>query len=128
MIGICRFLEFPGVACGTIRKDAILAPDKRFVTSLAFHGRMGSNQRKKILMIADLLAGSEPALHDMALGAVGAEFPQMNIGMAIGAVLSDVGEDGAGAMSPRLCGELYRSRTNSYCSSVAATWYAGTAS
>lgn len=57
---------------------------------------MGSNQRKKILMIADLLAGSEPALHDMALGAVGAEFPQMNIGMAIGAVLSDVGEDGAG--------------------------------
>jgi hypothetical protein len=44
-------------------------------------------------MIADLLAGSEPALHNVALGAIRAKFPQVNVGVAIGAVLADVGED-----------------------------------
>ena len=43
-------------------------------------------------MIADLLPGREPALHDMALSAIGAEFSQMNIGVTIGAILSDVGK------------------------------------
>ena len=51
----------------TIRKHAILPSDNCFVASLAFHRGVGSYQRKEIHMVADLLLGSEPALHDVAL-------------------------------------------------------------
>jgi len=44
-------------------------------------------------MVADLLLGSEPALHDVALRAIRAEFTQMDIGMAIGAILADIREN-----------------------------------
>jgi hypothetical protein len=93
VIGIRCRLKLRQMACGTIRKDAILPSDKRFVTGLAFHRGVGANQREEILMIADLLTGSEPALHDMALGAIRAKLTQMNVGMTIGAILADVGED-----------------------------------
>jgi hypothetical protein len=63
------------------------------VTSLAFHGGVGADQRKKILVVSDLLPRCEPALHDVALGAIGAKLSQMDIGVAIGAILADVRED-----------------------------------
>lgn len=81
------------MTCRAIREDAVLAPDNRFVTSLAFDCGVGADQRKEILVIPDLLLGGEPALHDVALGAVRAELTQVNVGVAIGAVLSYIGKD-----------------------------------
>ena len=54
---------------------------------------MRAKQWKEIHMVADLLLGSEPALHDVALEAIRTELTQMNIGMAIGAILAGIGED-----------------------------------
>lgn len=90
MIGICRLFELRGVTCGAVRQNAVLPADNGFVTSLAFHRGVRSDQRKEILMIADLLPGREPPLQDMALSAIGAEFSEMNIGMTVGAILTDV--------------------------------------
>ena len=47
-------------------------------------------------MVADLLLGSKPALHDVALCAIRAELPQMDVGMAIRAILADIGENRLG--------------------------------
>ena len=44
-------------------------------------------------MVADLLLGSKPPLQDVALGAIRSKLSQMNIGMAIGAIPADIGED-----------------------------------
>jgi len=46
-------------------------------------------------MIENLLTGCEPTLHNMALGTVWAELTQVNVSVAIGAVLSDVSESRA---------------------------------
>jgi hypothetical protein len=96
MIGIRGFLVLRQMARRTIRQYAILAPDKGFVAALAFHSGVRTKQWKEIHMVADLLLGSEPALHDVALGAIRAELTQMNIGMAIGAILADIGEERLG--------------------------------
>jgi hypothetical protein len=45
-------------------------------------------------VILNLLDGDVPALHGMALSAVRAHLAAVNIGVAIGAILGDVGEDG----------------------------------
>jgi len=57
---------------------------------------MRSNQRKEVHMIADLLLRSEPTLGDVALGAIRAKLPQMNIGMAIGTILANIRKDRLG--------------------------------
>jgi hypothetical protein len=93
MIGVCGLFVFGKVARRTIRKDAILPPNNRLMTSLAFHGGVGADQGKKIGMVSYLLPRGEPALHNMALGAIRAKLAQMNIGVAIGAILADVRED-----------------------------------
>jgi hypothetical protein len=105
MIGIRRFLEIGRMACRAIREDTVLTPDNGFMTCLAFDRGVRANQWKEILMITDLLLRGEPALHDMALGAVRAELPQMNVGVAIGAVLSDIGKIRA-RMTLRACHSL----------------------
>lgn len=93
MVGVRGLLVFREVARRTIRKDAILPPNERLMTSLAFHGGMGSDQRKKIRVISHLLPRGEPALHNVALGAIGTKLAQMDIGVAIRAILTDVRED-----------------------------------
>ncbi len=89
MIGIRCALEFGRMAHRTIRQHAILTADNSFVTRFAFHRSVGANQREEVLMVANLLLGSKPALDDMALGAVGAEFTQMNVSMTIRTIFPD---------------------------------------
>jgi hypothetical protein len=96
MVGIGGFLKLRHVARRAIRQHAVLPSDDGFVAPLTLHGSVGANQRKKIHVVADLLLGSEPALHHMALRAIRAKLAQMNIGMAIGTVFADVGENRLG--------------------------------
>lgn len=96
MIGIRRALKLRGVAGRAVRQDAILPADEGFVTGFTFRGGMSPNKREQILVIANLFLGGEPALLNVALGAVWAKLAQMNVGMAIGAVLPDIGEDRLG--------------------------------
>jgi hypothetical protein len=63
------------------------------MTSFTFRSGVSAKEREQILMVANLLLRSEPALHDMALAAVCAKLAQMNVGMTIGTVLPDIGED-----------------------------------
>ena len=93
VIGIGCALEVGRMASRTIRQHAILAADKRFVARFAFRRGMRPDQRKQILMAADLLPGREPTLNDMAFGAIGTEFAQMNVSVAIGAVFADFGKN-----------------------------------
>jgi len=60
----------------------------------AFDGGMRSDQRKKIIVIADLGPGGGPALRHVALGAIRTELAQVNVSVAIVTILADVGEDG----------------------------------
>jgi hypothetical protein len=83
MIGIRRALELRHMARRAIWQNAVLTPDKGFMTSLAFNSGVSANQGEKILMVADLLPGSEPALHDMALGAVRTKFTQVNVSVTV---------------------------------------------
>jgi hypothetical protein len=94
MIGVRRAVELRRMACRAIRQDAILPSDKGLVAGFTFHGGVSAKERKEILVVPNLLLGSEPALHDVALGAVRAKFAQMNVGMAIGTVLAHIGEVG----------------------------------
>ena len=93
MIGVCGLFVFREVARRTIRKDAILPPNERLMTSLAFHRGVGADQRKKVSVVSYLLPRGEPALHNVALGAIGTKLAQMDIGVAIGAILTDVRKD-----------------------------------
>ena len=93
MIGIICALVLGQMASRTVGQHAILSADNGFVTCFALHGGVRADQREEILMIANLFLGSKPALDDMALGAIGAEFPQMNVGMAIRAISPDFGEN-----------------------------------
>jgi hypothetical protein len=44
-------------------------------------------------MVANLLLGGKPALNDMALGAIGAEFTQMDVRVAIRTIFPDFGKN-----------------------------------
>ena len=54
---------------------------------------MRANQREEVRMVADLILRSAPTLGVVALRAIRAKLPQMNIGMAIGAIPADIGKD-----------------------------------
>jgi hypothetical protein len=62
------------------------------VALIALHRGVSSQQRKPVLMIAHLLHGDVPALHSVALRAVRAHLAAVDVRMAIGAVLSNIGE------------------------------------
>ena len=49
---------------------------------------VGSHQGKAVLVLVDLLGGNLPALYAVALLAAGAELPLVDIGMAIGALVT----------------------------------------
>ena len=63
------------------------------VTLVALHHRMGSEQRKPVEVILNGLHRNVPTAHRVALGTVGAHLTAMNVGVAVRAVLADVGED-----------------------------------
>lgn len=60
---------------------------------LALHGGVSSQQREAILVIFHLLHGAIPALNGVALRAVRAHFSLVNVGVAVLAILTDVGKD-----------------------------------
>jgi hypothetical protein len=65
------------------------------VTVIALQQGVRTYQRKAILMIADLLERDLPPLNRMAILAIGAKLPAMNVSVAIGTVLAHVLEDQA---------------------------------
>ena len=62
------------------------------VTGFALRGRVRAQQRKPVLMRSDLLDRALPALHRMALFALGAEFAAMDVGVTVRAFRPDIGE------------------------------------
>jgi len=62
------------------------------VTVFALHRRVRAQQREAILVILHLLDGDIPALNSVALRAVRAHFSLVDVGVAILAILADVGE------------------------------------
>ncbi len=60
---------------------------------LALHRSVGSEKREAILVIPYLLNCNIPSLDGMAFGAVRAHLPLVNVGVAILAILTGVGED-----------------------------------
>jgi len=63
------------------------------VAVFALHGRVSAQQRKTILVIFYLLDGDIPALNGVALRAVRAHFSLVDVGVAVLAILADVGKD-----------------------------------
>ena len=64
------------------------------MTVVALHCRVRAQQREAILVILHLLDGNIPALNGVALRAVRAHFSLVDVGMAILAILADIGKDG----------------------------------
>ena len=59
---------------------------------ITLHRGVCPEQRKAILVIADLLDGYLPAQHCVALRAIRTKFPQVDVSVAVGAILADVSE------------------------------------
>ena len=66
------------------------------MTIFALDRGMGTKQRETVLMVFDLRNGNLPTQNRVTLCAVRAVFPAVNVGMAIGAILSDVGKNRLG--------------------------------
>ena len=74
----------------------ILAHGGAFVALLAGHSRVHSEKRKAVLVILDLLRGNLPPEHGVALRAVRAHLPPVNVVVAVLAILAGVGKDRLG--------------------------------
>jgi len=66
---------------------------KLFMAFVALHSRVRSQEREAILVILHLLYSDIPSLNGVALRAVRAHQPAMNIGVTIRASLSDIREN-----------------------------------
>jgi len=91
---IRRLLPFFQVTRFASRRQSV--EDSRrgsLVALLAGHGRVRAKQREAILVILHLLYGNVPALDRVALLAIRTHLPAVNIRVAVGAILSHVGED-----------------------------------
>jgi len=69
------------------------------VALLAFHHRMRAQQREAVEVLLNRLSLDLPAENRVALGAIGAKLPAVNVGVATGAVLANVGEHWLGVAS-----------------------------
>ena len=79
-----------GIALGRHRLK--LAVGSALVAGIAIDGRMSARQRKAVVVLLDLLDRHLPAAHGVALLAVRSQLTLVNIGMAVLAAVSDVGE------------------------------------
>lgn len=77
-----------GIARG--RHGLKLAARGAFVARVAVHGRVRPGKREAIVMLLDLLHADLPSLNRVALLAVGAQLPPVNIGMAVLAALPHI--------------------------------------
>jgi hypothetical protein len=95
VIGIRSLLVILQVAGSALRGQAEIDTGRRaLVAGGTFHGGVRAKQRETILVILYLLRGDVPALHGMALGAVGSKLAAVNVGVAVGAILADICENG----------------------------------
>jgi hypothetical protein len=62
------------------------------MAGIAIQGSMGADQREAVLMLLYLLNGNVPALDVVALLAIGAKLAAVDIGVAVGALDPDIGE------------------------------------
>ena len=82
-----------GVAGVALRGQALeLANRRALMASVAFDRRVSAQQRETILMLLNLLHRHLPSLHRMALLAVRAHLALVNVGVAVCAFTSHVGE------------------------------------
>jgi len=80
-----------GVTC---RREALkLATGRALVALVALNQRMGTYERKAIVMLIDCIQRNIPTFHCVAAFAVCAELAAMNIGMAIRTARADIFED-----------------------------------
>jgi len=89
--GVLPVLQVARIALGF--KPQELSDGSALMAGIARHGSMGSEKRKAILVVLNLLGGDIPAFYGMTLRTVGAHLAAMNIGVTIGAILAHVCED-----------------------------------
>ena len=78
----------------TLRRQSLkLANRRALVAIVALHRGVRTEQRKTVLVLLDLVDRNLPPENRVALRAIGAEFPQVNIRVAVCAIFPDVGED-----------------------------------
>ena len=93
MVWIRGCLEVTGVARITLRREPLeLSCSRAFMAGFAIHSGMRAHQWKTVFMPADGLNCNVPAFDGMARIAIRTELPAMNVGMAIRALLADIGE------------------------------------
>lgn len=81
------------MASGAIRREpAVLAGGRALVTRAAFEEGVRSQQRKAVLVLAYGLHGNRPPRDRVALLALRAHLPAVNVGVTIGALFPDIGE------------------------------------
>jgi len=85
-----KILQVAGSAGG--RQPLELAHCSAFVAILALHRGVRAEQRKTILVIFHLLCCNIPALHRVALRAIRAHLPLVNVRVALFAILADIGK------------------------------------
>jgi hypothetical protein len=92
-----RIHKIPLVAGVAHRRKALeLANGSTLVTGIAVHGGMRAGQWEAIHVLIDLLDGNIPALHSVALLAVGAHLALVDIRVAIRALRADISKDRLG--------------------------------
>jgi len=92
--GVLPIFQMAGIA---LRGKSEKLPDRgALVAGIAWYSGMGAEKREAILVVLHALGGDIPALYGVALRAIGAHLAAMNVRVAIGAILADVGEDGFG--------------------------------
>lgn len=78
------FLRVARITCGG--QSDKLPHGRALVTVRAFGHRMRAHQRKAVRVVLDFLRGYLPALHRVALLAIGAELAPVNVSVAIRAM------------------------------------------
>lgn len=97
VVRILGLLKVPRVAGEASCWQTLKLPDCRaLVTIVTLHGRVSSEQRETILVIFYRLYGNIPALHSVALRAVGAHSPLVNVGVAVLTIPGDIAKDWLG--------------------------------
>lgn len=85
------------VTTGAIgRQSTELASGSALMAGTAFQDRVCTQQRKSVLVVADRFHRDYPAHHTVALFALRAQSPAVNVRVTIGALFPDIGEYGLG--------------------------------
>ena len=97
MIGRSRFLKRFQVATRALCRKTLpieLSYRSHFVTGIAIHNRVRTDQREPVLMFVDVVNGDLPTVHAVTDVALRPIFAAVQVGMAILALLANVAEDG----------------------------------